>query len=78
MKRTQSHRLDLLTAWTMLMPVVGLVVSLFLLEEPAPTWAAAGLGLILASLWLAFRRRRRRTSQNTGTKDSDAAGRAGR
>ena len=49
-------RLDLLTAWTLLVPVIGMADSLLLPgEEPAPA-AAAGAGVVLASLWLVLRR----------------------
>lgn len=45
-------RLDLLTAWTMLVPVIGTAVSLALPGERPPAWTLAGAGLVLASLWL--------------------------
>jgi probable blue pigment (indigoidine) exporter len=71
-------RLDLLTAWTLLVPVIGIGVSLFLPGERPPPAAAAGIVLVLTSLWLVLRRPRRGAGKNGGTKDSDAAHRAGR
>ncbi|MFJ5962078.1 DMT family transporter [Pseudarthrobacter oxydans] len=63
-------RLDLLTAWTLLVPVIGVAVSLFLPGERPPPWAAAGTGLVLASLWLVLHRPDGRTGQIRVTKDS--------
>lgn len=71
-------RLDLLTAWTLLVPVIGVGVSLFLPGERPPPAAAAGTGLVLASLWLVLGRPRHGTGKGRGTKDSDPAHRTGR
>lgn len=76
-REAARSRLDLLTAWTMLVPLIGIGVSLFLPGEWPPPWTLVGVGLVLVSLWLVVRPPRTRTSQGTGTKDSDAAGRAG-
>jgi probable blue pigment (indigoidine) exporter len=59
-------RLDLLTAWTMLVPVIGIGAMLFLPGERPPPTAAAGIGLVLASLWLVLRRPRPRTASAKG------------
>ncbi|MFX1821276.1 DMT family transporter [Pseudarthrobacter sp. CC4] len=64
-------RLDLLTAWTMLVPVIGTVVSLFLPAEQPPPFTLAGAALVLVSLWMVHHRPGSRTA---GTKDSDASG----
>ena len=45
-------RLDLLTAWTMLVPVIGTAVSLTMPGERPPPWTLTGAGLVLVSLWL--------------------------
>ncbi len=60
--RSRAPRLDLLTAWTLLMPVIGIGVSLFLPGERPPPPAAAGIVLVLGSLWLVLRRPRPRTA----------------
>ena len=49
-------RLDLLTVWTLLVPVIGIAVSLFLPGEQPPAAAASGVVLVLASLVLVLRR----------------------
>lgn len=76
-REAARSRLDLLTAWTMLVPVIGIGVSLFIPGERPPPWAAAGIGLVMVSLWLVLRRPSRRTGHGGGTKDSDAAGQTG-
>lgn len=55
-------RLDLLTAWTLLVPVIGTLVSLFLPEERPPPPAAAGIVLVLGALCLVLGRPRPRTA----------------
>ena len=65
-REAARSRLDLLTAWTMLVPVIGIGVSLFLPGEWPPPWAVAGIGLVMVSLWLVVRPPRTRTSQGTG------------
>lgn len=76
-REAARSRLDLLTAWTVLVPVIGIGVSLFLPGERPPPWAVVGIGMVMVSLWLVVRPPRTRRSQGAGTKDSDAAGRAG-
>lgn len=49
-------RLDLLTAWTLLVPVIGTAASLLLPGERPPPLAAAGIVLVLCSLWLVLSR----------------------
>ncbi|NSX38518.1 DMT family transporter [Pseudarthrobacter oxydans] len=49
-------RLDLLTAWTLLVPVIGTAASLLLPGERPPPLAVAGIVLVLGSLWLVLRR----------------------
>ena len=46
-------RLDQLTSWTFLVPVLGLGLSIGILGERPQGWTLLGLGLVLASLWLA-------------------------
>lgn len=76
-REAARSRLDLLTAWTLLVPVIGVAVSLFLPgERPAP-WAAAGTGLVLGSLWLVLHQPDGRTVQGKVTKDSDTGSREG-
>lgn len=71
-------RLGLLTAWTLLVPVIGVAVSLFLPGERPPPWAAAGIGLVLASLWLVLHHPDSKTNRSQVTKDSDNAGQRAR
>lgn len=64
-------RLDLLTAWTLLVPVIGIDVSPFLPGElPPPAWSWPPPGLCSANPAAGHGR--------AGTKDSDAAHRPGR
>lgn len=74
-REAARSRLDLLTAWTLLVPVIGVAVSVFLPgERPAP-WAAAGIGLVLVSLWIVLHHPEGRTGRGTVTKDSDTGSR---
>ncbi len=49
-------RLDALTAWTFLTPVVGIALGIALLGERPTGWTAAGLGAVLAAMWIVLRR----------------------
>lgn len=51
----QAARLDALTAWTFLVPVVGIALAAGVLGERPKGWTLLGLGVVLASLWLALR-----------------------
>ena len=55
-------RLDQLTSWTLLVPVLGLALSTVILGERPRGWTLLGLALLLASLWLAQRPSPRRES----------------
>jgi len=44
-----------LAAWTFLTPVFGVAFGVFLTSEYPGRWAAAGMALVLASLWVAVR-----------------------
>lgn len=55
---TRSCRLDELTAWTFLVPVVGIVLSAVLLGERPTGWTAFGLSAVLVSMWVVLRPRR--------------------
>lgn len=50
----ETQRCDLaqLTAWTFLVPVFGLLLSIVVLRERPSGWAIAGMGLVLAAMWL--------------------------
>ncbi|WP_448061238.1 DMT family transporter [Cellulomonas hominis] len=52
-------RLDTLTAWVFLTPVVGIVLSVVLLGERPGGWTAAGLAAVLAAMWIVLRPDRR-------------------
>jgi drug/metabolite transporter (DMT)-like permease len=51
----QHARLDQLTTWTLLVPVVGLLLAALLLGERPTGWTLLGLGAVLAALWFAQR-----------------------
>lgn len=46
----QRSRLDLLSAWTFLVPVVGMTLSIGVLGERPTGWVAAGLLVVLVSM----------------------------
>ena len=50
-------RLDELTAWTFLVPVVGIVLSSVVLDERPGGWTLIGLAAVLTSLWIVLRPR---------------------
>ena len=52
----RRSRLDALTAWTFLTPVVGIALGIALLGERPTGWTAAGLGVVLAAMWIVLRR----------------------
>ncbi|MAY94978.1 MAG: EamA family transporter [Nocardioides sp.] len=51
----QRARLDLLSAWTFLTPVVGIALAALLLEERPDGWTAVGLFTVLLALWAILR-----------------------
>jgi len=53
----RACRLDDLSAWTLMVPVVGITLSTLLLRERPSGWTAAGLSAVLASMWVALRPR---------------------
>ena len=52
---TLSCRLDLLSAWTFLVPVVGILLAAFVLHEHPGGWTLVGLVTVLVSLWIVLR-----------------------
>lgn len=56
----QRSRLDLLTAWTFLTPVVGIVLGTLLMGEWPTGWTALGLLAVLLAMWTVLRPRRTR------------------
>lgn len=57
----QRSRLDQLSAWTFLTPVVGIALAALVLGERPDGWTAAGLVTVLVALWIILRPSRRRT-----------------
>lgn len=55
---SQHCRFDALTAWTFLVPVVGVVLAAAVLGERPPRWTAVGLAMVLVSLWIVLQPRR--------------------
>ncbi len=51
-RQTQVARLDLLSAWTLLVPVIAMVVSTVLPGERPTAWSAVGVVIVLVSLAL--------------------------
>ena len=56
-REAQRCELGTLSAWTFLTPVFGIGFGVVLLGEQPGGWTAAGLVLVLASLWFVLRRR---------------------
>ena len=54
-REVQRCPLGLLSAWTFLTPVFGITAGFLLLGERPTGWTAAGLALVLASLWVVLR-----------------------
>lgn len=52
----RRSRLDVLTAWTFLTPVSGMALSFVAFGDRPNPWTAAGLALVLGSLWVVLRR----------------------
>lgn len=53
----KRSRLDALTAWTFLVPVVGMVLAAVVLGERPAGWTLLGLGVVLVALWIVVRPR---------------------
>jgi drug/metabolite transporter (DMT)-like permease len=51
----QHARLDQLTTWTLLVPVIGVLLAALVLGERPTGWTLLGLGAVLAALWIAQR-----------------------
>ncbi|MHB1009825.1 MAG: DMT family transporter [Propionibacteriaceae bacterium] len=51
----RRSRLDALTAWTFLTPVVGLVLAALVLGERPAGWSAVGLAASLVAMWVALK-----------------------
>ncbi|WP_312034170.1 MULTISPECIES: EamA family transporter [unclassified Rhodococcus (in: high G+C Gram-positive bacteria)] len=58
---TRHCRLDALSAWTFLAPVVGIILGSLLFGERPTGWSAAGLLAVLASMWIVLRPRPERS-----------------
>lgn len=54
-QETQRCALGRLAAWTFLVPVFGVLLGVVVLGERPGWWTAAGLALVLGSLWPALR-----------------------
>jgi drug/metabolite transporter (DMT)-like permease len=54
----KRSRLDALTAWTFLVPVVGIGLAAAVLGERPAGWTLIGLVVVLAALWIVVRPRR--------------------
>ncbi|CDZ89659.1 conserved membrane hypothetical protein [Rhodococcus ruber] len=66
---SQHCRLDALTAWTFLVPVIGVVLAAVVLGERPTRWTAFGLAVVLVSLWTILQPRR--GVQKVGTVEAD-------
>lgn len=58
---TRRSRLDQLTAWTLLVPVFGIILSVLVLRESQTAWAWSGIGIVIAALVLLILASRRAT-----------------
>jgi len=59
--------LGLLAAWTFLVPVAGVAFAAVLLDEAPDGWTAAGIALVLGSLWVVLHPRRDSSPARTAT-----------
>ena len=48
-------RLDILTAWTFLTPVFGIILAAVVFGERPAGWTAVGLVAVLAAMWVVLR-----------------------
>ncbi len=55
-------RLDILSAWTFLTPVFGILLAAIILGEVPAGWTAVGLSAVLGSMWMVLRPAARRTA----------------
>ncbi len=51
----RRSRLDILSAWTFLTPVFGIVLAAVLLGERPAGWTATGLAAVLVAMWVVLR-----------------------
>ena len=72
----RRSRLDALTAWTFLTPVVGLVLAALVLGERPTGWSAVGLAASLVAMWVVLRPPRA-TRAGTGAGEDDGSGSGG-
>ena len=54
----KRSRFDALTAWTFLVPVVGIVLAAAVLGERPTGWTLLGLVVVLAAMWIVVRPKR--------------------
>ncbi|MCB2412711.1 DMT family transporter [Demequina sp. TTPB684] len=59
----RRSRLDVLTAWTFLTPVLGIVLAAVAFGEQPTGWTAVGLVTVLVALWVVVRPARERNSK---------------
>ena len=59
-------RLDVLTAWLFLTPVVGIVLAVWILDEHPAGWSAVGLAATLVAMWVAVRPPRHASKDSPG------------
>lgn len=55
--QVRRYRLDVVSAWTFLTPVFGIVLAAGVLGERPGWWAAGGLGAVLVAMWVIVRPR---------------------
>ena len=63
----RRSRLDTLTTWTFLTPVLGIALAAVLLGERPGGWTAAGLLAVLVAMWITLRPPRRTTTPAPAT-----------
>lgn len=67
----RRSRLDTLTTWTFLTPVLGIALAAVLLGERPSGWTAAGLLAVLTAMWITLRPPRRTTTSAPATGSTD-------
>jgi probable blue pigment (indigoidine) exporter len=65
----QHARLDILTTWTLLVPVFGITLSVILLQEPQSPWSWIGIAAVVASMIILVVRTSRRRRPSTPPPD---------
>nr|WP_242681168.1 EamA family transporter [Tessaracoccus sp. SD287] len=70
----RRSRLDALTTWTFLTPVLGIALAAVVLGERPGGWTSVGLATVLVAMWIALRPPRRTPTPAAVTEDVPTEG----